>query len=76
MMATSDVHGYSVCPACGTDLLVPERENLGFTCEGCGVHLVRRGRRIHLVWDHCDMADQAPHARPHLYEEERPIQVR
>ncbi len=75
-MTTSEVHGHSVCPACGTDLLVPEREDLGFVCKGCGVHLVRRGRRIHLEWDHRDLASPGPHERPHLYVEERPVQVR
>jgi hypothetical protein len=63
-----------VCPACGADLLVPERDEIGFNCEVCGVHLLRRGRHIHLEWDHREVPVPGPHERPHRVVGERPVQ--
>jgi hypothetical protein len=44
----------SPCPACGSVVMVPERDDAacGFFCPECGAHVTRRGGRLHLVWNH------------------------
>jgi len=43
----------SRCPACGTELLLPERdEPATFECEACGAHVLRREDHRHFVFDH------------------------
>ena len=65
-----------VCPACGGDLLVPERDELGFECEICGVHLERRAGHGHLEWDHRELPGPGPHDHPHRLLVERPVEGR
>ncbi len=77
MMTTSEIHGQvSYVRPAGPISWFPSERTCGFACEVCGVHLVRRGRRIHLEWDHRDMPGPGPHERPHRFVEERPVQVR
>lgn len=42
------------CPACGTPVMVPEREDAacGFFCPECGVHVMWGGGHLHFVWNH------------------------
>jgi dienelactone hydrolase len=43
----------SLCPACGADLLLPERDDPAtFVCEACGAHVLRREDHRHFVFDH------------------------
>ena len=43
----------SLCPACGADLLLPEREAPAtLVCEACGAHVLRREDHRHFVFDH------------------------
>ncbi len=42
------------CPACGTVVMVPERDDVacGFFCPECGAHVTRREGHLHLFWNH------------------------
>lgn len=58
-------HGITLeapCPACGEILMVPEREDAacGFFCPGCGVHVRRWDRRLHLVWNQRYVPEHVP----------------
>jgi dienelactone hydrolase len=49
----------SVCPACGADLLLPERdEPATFVCATCGAHVLRREDHRHFVFDHRQITEE------------------
>jgi len=53
----SSEHGL-LCPACGADLFLPERdEPATFVCEACGAHVLRREDHRHFVFDHRSIRD-------------------
>jgi hypothetical protein len=54
------------CPACGTLVMVPERDDAacGFFCPECGAHVARRGGHLHLFWNHRYHPDHLLPGRP------------
>jgi dienelactone hydrolase len=56
-MGSASEHA-SLCPACGADLLLPEREEPAtFVCEACGAHVLRREDHRHFVFDHRNISE-------------------
>ena len=60
-------HIPAACPACGTDLLEPERYDDGraFVCDVCGAHVQWRDGHVRLSWGHGELHPVEPHDRPH-----------
>ena len=50
--------GRLLCPACGSELGYPEREEARtLVCQACGAHVLRRADHGHFVFDHREITD-------------------
>lgn len=60
-------HVPAACPACGGDLLEPDRydDSRAYVCDLCGVHILWSDGHVRLSWDHRPFRVGEPHDRPH-----------
>jgi pimeloyl-ACP methyl ester carboxylesterase len=58
-MARGSEGAHLLCPACGADLFLPERDELSTqVCGACGAHVLRREDHRHFVFDHRQVTEE------------------